>query len=447
MTLRVLRIGIVRDGRIVEERLIRPGQAVSVGESARNDFILPPTHLEPRFQLFRPTRDGGYALRLSGDMDGKLSFGDAVRPLKELRDNEARRAGEGWELTLPPRARGKVVIDGVTVLFQFVPAPPEPARARASFRPKLWEDDDPVYFGFLGLNAALAALAMIYVYTRPPVNDLVVPEIPDRVLQFALQTPNVEEPPVEPVVDPNAPPEPSQEPTPPDEVADRIDEPMAPALRTEPRGGGTDPDEALADAVKNSALMRALMIGTTGDANNGERVEDLLGSREGRYSDLDAFVREGREVVVYNDGPTFRQGSGNDDRRDADMGQLQDATIGDVGLGEGPGGGTPTVASFTLGPPEDPLSSQTVAAVIRAHSGQLKACYEAERKINPDTGGRLVVWFEISEDGSVVEATVLDNETGSNGAFEACVTRRFSRWSFAADDAGVHTYPLVFTPT
>ena len=441
MTLRVLRIGIVRDGRIVEERMIRPGQAVSVGESARNDFILPPTHLEPRFQLFRPTRDGGYALRLSGDMDGKLSFGDAVRPLKELRDTEAQRAGEGWELTLPPRARGKVVIDGVTVLFQFVPAPPEPARAGASFRPKLWEDDDPVYFGFLGLNAALATLAMIYVYTRPPVNELVVPEIPDRILQFALQTPDVEEPPVGPAVDPDAPPEP----TPPDEVTDRIDEPPLPSPKTEPGSRISDPDKTLEDALQNSALMRALMIGTTGDANNGERVEDRLGSREGRYSDLDAFVREGREVVVYNDHPTFRRG--NDDRRDADMGQLQDATIGDVELGEVPGGDTPTLDTFTLGPPEDPLSRQTVAAVIRAHSGQLKACYEAERKINPDTGGRLVVWFEISEDGSVVEATVLDNETGSNGAFEACVTRRVSRWSFAADDAGVHTYPLVFTPT
>lgn len=446
MTLRVLRIGLVRDGRIVEERLIRPGQAVSVGQSTRNDFVLPPTHLEQHFQLFRPTRDGGYALRLSGDMDGKLSFGDAVQPLKTLRDTQGRRVDDGWELLLPPRSRGKVVIDGVTVLFQFVPAPPEPARVVTSFRPKLWEDDDPVYFGFLGLNAALATLAMIYVYTRPPVNDLVVPEIPDRVLQFALQTPDVEEPPEEPAVDPDAPPTLTDEPSPPDEVADRIDQPADPPPTPQPGGGARDPDEVLADAIEDSALMRALMIGTTGDANNGERIEDLLGPG-GRYTDLDAFVQEGREVVVYNDGPTFRQGNGTGDRRDADMGQLQDATIGDVGLGDGPGGGTPTGDIFTPGPVEDPPSSRTVAAVIRAHSGQLKACYEAERKINPDTGGRLVVWFEIHEDGAVVEATVLDNETGSNGAFEACVTRRFSRWTFAAEDAGVHTYPLVFTPT
>jgi hypothetical protein len=437
---RVLRIGIVRDGRIVEERLIRPQQPVSVGESTRNDFIFPPTHLPGRFQLFKPTRGGGYSLRLSGDMDGKVSFNDAVVPLAELRDSEARRVGGHWELPLPARARGKVVIDGITVLFQFVPAPPAPARAAASFRPRLWDEDDPVYFGFLGLHSALAALAMIFVYTRPPVDPLAVPEIPDRILQFAMTTPPDEPEELEELlnVDEDAPPQDIEE------VADRVEEP-------DPTPPDTTPPAPVAgrlsDAVEQSSMARALGIGTTGEANNGRTIEDHFDGG-GLYSDLDAFVREGEQLVIYEDGPTWKEGGNPGGHQDADIGHLEGADVNEVVVGDGPGGDGPKQSTFALGPPDDPSeSSGTVAAVIRGNSGQLKACYESERKLNPSSGGRMVVWFELSETGRVVEVSVLENQTGSNGAFEACVTRRMLRWNFAPADVGTHTYPLVFTPT
>ena len=43
---KVLRIGIVKDGKVVHERLIKPGQNVTVGESPRNTFVIPGADLE-----------------------------------------------------------------------------------------------------------------------------------------------------------------------------------------------------------------------------------------------------------------------------------------------------------------------------------------------------------------------------------------------------------------
>ena len=47
---KVLRIGIIQDGKIVRERLIKPGESVKVGESARNTFVFPKTSL-PRAEF------------------------------------------------------------------------------------------------------------------------------------------------------------------------------------------------------------------------------------------------------------------------------------------------------------------------------------------------------------------------------------------------------------
>ncbi len=432
---RVLRIGIVREGRIVHERLIKAGEPVTVGESTRNDFVFPPTQLPGRFQLFKPRRDGSYSLRISEDMEGKLSWKDAVLPLAQLRQDEARKVGGVWELPLPPRARGKVVIDGITVLFQFVPAPPESARmAGLSFRPRLWDDDDPIFFGFLGLNSAMAMVAMIFVYTRPPLDPFAVPEIPDRFIAKLYVEP-VDNEPAEPVeiVDDDAPPTPTE----PTEVADRTEEPAEPAGPKKPT------ERRVEDALQQSSFARALGIGTTGDKNNGRTIEDHFADG-GLYTDLDSFVRDGEQVVMYEDGPAMRGPRDGRILNDEDI-VFDAADVDTVVMTEGPNTGPGT---FTLGPPEDPTSKATsIAAVIRANSGQLKACYESERKINPSTGGRMVVWFEIAETGKVVEVSVLENGTGSNGAFEACITRRIGNWNFASEDAGAHTYPLVFTPT
>ena len=52
-SIRVLRIGILQGGKIIHERLIKPGQSVTIGESEKNTFVfksqrLPKRHMEAR---------------------------------------------------------------------------------------------------------------------------------------------------------------------------------------------------------------------------------------------------------------------------------------------------------------------------------------------------------------------------------------------------------------
>ena len=49
---KILRVGIIQGGRIVEERLIRKREDVSLGTHAKNTFILPSSQLGKSFRLF-----------------------------------------------------------------------------------------------------------------------------------------------------------------------------------------------------------------------------------------------------------------------------------------------------------------------------------------------------------------------------------------------------------
>jgi len=264
----------------------------------------------------------------------------------------------------------------------------------------------------------------------------VMPELPaPMIAHLTLEQP--EPPPAPaPLLDLDAPPTPIEK-----DLATRVDAPSTEGPPpTKPRPVGDRVDEAVAQ----SSFARALGLGTTGENNNGERIEDHF--EEGAlYSDLDAFVGDGDQLVYYEDGPGMKPGWDHMEG-DEDIGVLVHLDVDDV-LVDGPGDGPSITPPVLVEPPLDPSpQANTIAAVIRANSGQLKACYDSELKLNPTTSGRMVLWFEIAETGKVAEVAVLDNQTGSNGAFEACVTRRLSHWDFPADTAGVYSYPFVFTP-
>ena len=69
---RILRIGVLLGGKIVEERLIRERVPVSVGQSMKNTFSIPIEGLPLEFTLFA-LDEGKYSLRFLNKMDGRLS--------------------------------------------------------------------------------------------------------------------------------------------------------------------------------------------------------------------------------------------------------------------------------------------------------------------------------------------------------------------------------------
>jgi hypothetical protein len=81
---KILRIGIIHSGRIVEERLIPSGQSVSVGESPKCTVVIPPGAVpSKRFELFA-AKGGRYELHFTTQMHGKVAVQDQVVTLAAL---------------------------------------------------------------------------------------------------------------------------------------------------------------------------------------------------------------------------------------------------------------------------------------------------------------------------------------------------------------------------
>ena len=451
---KVLRIGIVQDGKIVQERLIKATESVTVGESTKNTFVFPPTSLPKRFQLFQAKKGGGYIMHFTDGMQGKVSYKNAIVPLDQLKQKgDAVRKGTDYVLPLSDGNRGKVSVDGVTVLFQFVPPPPEPMRAgkQMDFRPRLIDEDDPVYYGFLGLFTALAAVFMIYVYTTEPIERVSLDEIPDRFTNIILEeepkdlpVPEVNEDLEGPEVEKASKSEETKEVEP--EKGEKA-EPKKTLSPEEKAAQEAARQKANEERVLNESKLLMAIIGTRGESGSGDQVEDLFGSGDSIGQDLDSALAtvNGAEVAT-TDGLATKAGSGTGQRGDADIGDLKGAKTGDVGVG----GGVATTVSgdISLGKGDTMLEegdTDEVLKVVRKYSGQVKYCYEAQLKTNPSLQGRVEVSWTINK-GRAMNPTVFANSTGSD-PLGKCIVGKVQTWRFPDTVTGDVIFPFVLTPS
>lgn len=170
---KILRVGIIQSGRIIEERLLRARHNVSVGQAARNTFVIPSPVLPRTYQLFQVTGDT-YTVRFTDAMDGRVSIGGKVHTFLQIKQSgRAAKRGPFWNLILEQGARGKVVLGDVTVLFQFVTAPPVRPKARlpASIRGSITSGMDWLYSViFIGSAGIHLLLAIVFLVIDKPKN-------------------------------------------------------------------------------------------------------------------------------------------------------------------------------------------------------------------------------------------------------------------------------------
>jgi hypothetical protein len=129
---KLLRIGVVQRGRIVEERIVKERTHVTIGASEKNLFVLPAAschwacpapNLPPTFRVFELVA-GEYHLNFLDGMTGRLASATGISDLNVLQAQARRNAQGAYQVRLTPDARGKLVIGDTTLLFQFVPALP-----------------------------------------------------------------------------------------------------------------------------------------------------------------------------------------------------------------------------------------------------------------------------------------------------------------------------------
>jgi TonB family protein len=94
-------------------------------------------------------------------------------------------------------------------------------------------------------------------------------------------------------------------------------------------------------------------------------------------------------------------------------------------------------------------SAARINSVIRQHLSGIQNAYNSELKKNPNLGGgKIVVRFTISPDGSVTSASIVSSSMGAPG-LESTIISRIYGWKFPAGASGEVTvvYPFVFIAT
>ena len=108
--LKILRIGIIQGGRIVEERLVRKRENITIGQSAKNMFVVLSDAL-PRNWLLFELSGNGYVAHFSDGMDARIAVGNEIISLSQLKQTgKIQKRGTSWPLPLDERSRGKITL-------------------------------------------------------------------------------------------------------------------------------------------------------------------------------------------------------------------------------------------------------------------------------------------------------------------------------------------------
>jgi hypothetical protein len=449
---KVLRIGIIQGPRIVDERLVRSGEDVTVGESERNTFVLPPSHLPPRHKLF-VARPDGYYLAFDDGMRGKVFTGGAVCPLDQLAARAARHKGSVHWIKLSPSNRGKLQVGDVTVLFQFVQAPPEPRRVVLNFSPLSIGQMDWVFTCFVLFSFVVNISGYLYLESQPPPGKVSIDQIPERIADVWF--PNEYMPDPEDIdVDPTG-----DEPVPVDDEPTPTDDGLADGYPNDDAGGPDEPDEPVDtrtgeeirqeryEQLRNTGIAAAMM-GTRSDNNNGMTALDGLVTPDRLAADLDKALGQSRDIRHASredfTAGTRQDGRGTDGpRTDTFTDGFTSGPVGDTDRDQ-----REVVSVFELDEPfVDPgVEASSVTAVVKKHKGRIQSVYERHLKGDPELAGTVEVLIQVNPDGSVDQVLVERNTTG-NRELGTDIARKIRLWSFPVTGESYEVvYPFNLFP-
>ena len=429
-TRRVLRIGVILGGKIVEEKLVRERIDITVGQSAKNTFSVPEDGLPRTWPLFT-VHDDRYVMRFSDSMSGRLSEDDDVVTFDALKNHKAQRQGDGWVVPLSDGARGKIVVGEMTLLFQFVAEPPMqprphlPASVRGTFADRI----DPNLAIILAVSILIHFSVALYAYQR----DRVIKTRTTRIFNETFQQPKVvapvdlkiEQPKVE-----NKTAEKTEKKKP--DKAKKSSGKKAAAKKGGSKKSATPGQRSAEERMRLEEETRRLVSVMTGDLGATGIGSDASG-RDPR-GDLDAAINE---IAQGNARVEIGAGSGREVRGDgsSEIGTGQGPAV------EGPGTTTTTTERRTRekvpkgrvklgGGTSDDDTTLRPDAVMRkiktAYMSGLKRCHKELLKRDPSAGGRVSLKFMVGPSGRITRVKA----SGFDGGVDKCIESRAKSWRF-----------------
>ncbi|HWO17821.1 MAG TPA: AgmX/PglI C-terminal domain-containing protein [Kofleriaceae bacterium] len=423
---RILRIGILLGGKIVEERLIRERTSVSIGQSMRNTFSIPVEGLPLEFSLFSLDERGRYHLHFLEKMDGRLSDGAGqVATLDALKREGAAKSGDHWSVALGDSSRGKLSLSDLTILFQIVAEPPRqpkpmlPASVRGTFADRFDPRLSVIMAASVILHFAVVILALL--------GDIEETSIAAKAYNLTFQPEKYavtleEEKPVQQ-------PEQTAGSGAGSAVAEKKpDQPAAPKP-AKGDGGERSEDKDVGMSQEDVEAMANLM---TGEGTNGTSEGDMSSRRpQGDLKGEIAAINEGNRTVAIGgganrgsrDGGGTRVGTGSGPRINGPTGP-ESAGGGKVAE-QGPSGRI-TVASRT-GSDDSSLSPDAVLDKIKkVYMNAITRCYTQYLKKEATSRGAVALSFTVNETGRLVNG----DAKGFAGEVDQCIEGNMGSWRF-----------------
>src|SRR3954462_2794305 len=186
---KILRIGIIQGGRIVEERLVRKRENITIGQSAKNMFVVPSEALPRNWLLFEAS-GSQYVAHFSDGMDARIAVGNEIISLSQLKQTgKIQKKGTSWPLPLDERSRGKISLADMTILFQFVtPPPPQPRpQLPASVRGSALTGVDWFFTTIAAISFLFHLIFVIYLRNVAWPRKPDIEAVPDRFVQMVVK--------------------------------------------------------------------------------------------------------------------------------------------------------------------------------------------------------------------------------------------------------------------
>ncbi len=424
---KVLRIALVQQKRVIEERIIKARTTVTVGQNEKCVFVIPAPGLPPQFKLFELVGTE-YYLNFLDNMKGRVALPTGFTDLADLR-GQARKVGGAYQVKLTDETRGKVEIGETTFLFQFVAPPPVQPRPQLPLAVKGglanqidWTLTIIAAFSFLTHFGLVGSLYSDWM--DPLVNDdTEVGSLVDLMKNIPV------------------PPEPEKPVEASTAAAATASAPAAKTPQTAPPSGASATKGAPVSETKAAALsaqaeqMQMAMLASLGGTT---AVQGALNRSDIPPVDLNTAAANGAGVTAGTGDLRFGPNGGP-------------VTNGPNGKGLS-GIGPSTVATAATGPgtekktegPKGDAQPGAVGAsvqvtgadrVIAGMRGRFRKCYNDGLAQDPTMSGRVVISAKVGPNGEVISADVASN-SGLSGPVAACIARTVRSGQFEPPAGG-----------
>lgn len=431
---RALRVGLVHRGKVIDERVVAPGEHLTIGPNERATFVVAEPGIPPEFRLFDSGPEG-YRLHVAPRMTGRIAADAEAVDIAALREKAPSSAsGDARAIPLTAGARGRVCIGEHIVLFQFVPValPLGKPQLPASLKPGLgevdWRTSIVAAFSFL---FHFGAVGSVY-------SDWLDPVVDDEVQAAQLIESMRELPPPPPVERPKD--EPASTSTPAASAAPKPAGPSGGRVATAgPAGGGAGRGDARAHQISSqlAALEMQMLTGLSSSAGSATNAvlgpgNDLplgmldkaaassSGVGQGNMAGLDLGGSPGAPL---RPGTTSRSAIPGD----TSMGPV---TAGSAAPVRAPRGDVSVAAPPNIGPVPD------AGRVVAGMTAGFRRCYNLGlSREDPTMKGTVRVTARIGPNGEVLSATASGGGTLSPTVI-GCIRSRVASAQFSPPEGG-----------